>query len=244
MRRTLAFMLAMASLTAIAADPPPPPPPPPPPAADLPPPPPPPPVDVGEACVPACRAGYACQNGQCVATDAPTTEAEAPPAGATLVNDRGERAPPGQHWESRRKVGLLITGPILFGVGYGLSVLSALSGLSGPRVFSFIPLVGPAISQVLLITSNAYSGFNAGGLFLDLIFTVAVTALQGTGLLLGLLGIPKRQVLVDDPGRRRRDDDDDRREEQPRDNKPPPIQWSLAPFAPGADVGLSLLVRN
>ena len=243
-------MLVMWSLTAVAADPGPPPPPPPP-ASDLPPPPPPPPIDVppqGEACVPECRAGYACQNGQCVPTDAPT--AEPLPSGSTMVSDRGERAPPGKHWEYRRKVGLLITGPILFGVGYGLSVLSAISGLStvGNRVFCFIPIAGPTIMLITQLSSNYYA-FSSSSILLDLGFTVISTALQATGLLLGLLGIPKRQVLVDDPGGRRYDrddrrDDDDRREERPRDNRPPPIQWSLAPFAPGADIGVSLLIRN
>lgn len=254
MWRPLACAVLLASLLplgAFAAEPlpPPPPPPPPMPAPELPPPPPPPPPALegeGEACIPACRQGYQCSAGQCVpSSDAPVTD-PAPGAKGSLVNDAGDRAPPGQHYEYRRKIGLLITGPILFGVGYGFSafaaILSVQSGPSSVRLLNFIPVVGTVVSEVALLSSTGINfGFSTSTIFVDLLFTIATTALQATGLTLALLGIPKRQVLIDDEGRDRRRDRDP---EQPRDEKLPPIQWSLAPFAPGADVGVSLLIRN
>lgn len=159
-----------------------------------------------------------------------------------MVNDAGERAPPGQHFETKRRVGMLITGPILFGAGYLLGGAYGFLSFAGTgatvRLLNFIPLAGPAISQLVIMTGTGISST----LFTDVVFTFLVTALQVTGLTLAILGIPKRQVLVDDdrpePGRQR--DPQDRE----RDSKLPPIQWSIAPFAPGADVGISLLVRN
>lgn len=197
------------------------------------------------ACNPPCGAGEQClESGQCVAgaEDAPVagTRSTGP-----LVSEDGEKAPPGYHFEMQRKKGLLITGPVLFGVGYIFSVLYGVfgytfAGLGSSSTSSYIylnrstylvyaiPLAGPALSQFLFATSFGYSAVNRN---LELLFAGIVTVLQVTGLVLALLGIKSSQVLVED-----------RRAEG--SSKPPGMRLSLSPHAPGAPLGVSLLLEN
>lgn len=245
-------------LQVFAADPGPPPPTPPP-ASDFPPPPPPPvdapPPATTNDCVPACRSGYACQNGACVPagtapSDAPVADQdERPEPGENpLINSRGERAPRGQHWELKRKVGLLITGASLFVVGYGLAVFTGLVSYQRPgasiRLLHFIPLAGPALSEFALITNASGNPFGPNNtFFLDVLFMVADTALQVTGLILALVGIGRREVLVDDPPGYQRPAEPrqpaDPNAPPARDSNLPPIQWSFAPVGPAGSLGLS-----
>ena len=157
-----------------------------------------------------------------------------------MVNDQGERAPAGQHFETRRKMGLLITGPILFGVGWlggaAIGFLSYLTSGATARLLNFIPVGGAIGSELVLLGSPG--GSNSPTLFSDVLFTAVVTALQFVGITLAVLGIPRRQVLVDD------DEQQPSEPRRPREEKLAPIQWSLAPFAPGADFGISLMIRN
>jgi hypothetical protein len=156
-----------------------------------------------------------------------------------VVGEDGERAPPGYHFESQRRRALLITGPILLGVGYvvaaGTGFLSFLansvtSSNNGGYLLNFIPLAGPVLAR---LTYNSYYTSTA-----DWLYTGVVTALQVTGLVLLIFGLPHHQVLVQDENDYQRDRD------RPRDSTLPPIQWSLSPFAPGSPLGLTLTVSN
>ncbi len=243
------------------------PPPRPPPAAELPPPPPPPPPAVD--CFPACRAGFFCYSGQCRSACNPpcgsgeqclengqcSSGAALPPGDAPLappvlsqpegsrVSEDGEKAPPGFHFETQRRKGLLIAGPVLFGVGYILSAMYGLFGysfaglgLTFPSGFVYnnrstylvyaVPLVGPLLSQALFATALGYRGVNRDPEFL---FAGIVTVLQTTGLVLALLGIKTTQVAV---------------ENRYSSSGAAPIRWSLSPMAPGSPLGVTLFVEN
>jgi hypothetical protein len=89
-------------------------------------------------------------------------------------------------------------------------------------------LVGPALSQVLFATSFGYSPVNRN---FELLFAGVVTALQVTGLTLALLGIKSSQVLVED-------------RRATGSSKSPGMRLSIAPLAPGAPLGVSLLLEN
>ena len=267
----VALLVPVASLAA----PPPPPPPRPPPADLPPPPPPPPPAAAIEcfpacrtgffcyqgqcrsACNPPCLAGEQClDNGQCVLAGSvpppvppPIDAPLAPPVDTRpqgpVVNAEGEQAPPGFHFETQRRKALLVTGPVLFGVGYILSVFYGVLGYSfaglgtssttsfvvrnrGTYLVYAVPLVGPALSQFLFATSYGYS--NVSSRQLEFLFAGVVTVLQVTGLTLAILGIPSRQVLVED-----------RRAEALGFS---PLRLSLAPGSPSSPLGLTLLLEN
>jgi hypothetical protein len=135
-------------------------------------------------------------------------------------------------------MGMLITGPILLGVGWFggafLGVLNAIAGANAtPSLFNAIPIAGPLIGEAVY-SQGGFNLFNGSTLF-----AVLLTGLQVAGTVLTIFGIPQREVLVDDdvPDRDRRGPD------QP-DSKLPPIQWSLAPSAPGSLLGVSLTIRN
>lgn len=150
----------------------------------------------------------------------------------------GEVAPTGFHYEKQRRKGMLITGPILLGVGFVLSVYFgyfSFSNVTGLRqnsdyLWFLVPVAGPVIGEMLV--THGLKFVNAA----ELLFTVVVTALQVTGALLTVLGLPARQVLVPN--------DPDAPPPSERDSRLPPVQWSLAPGAPGAPLGLTLSIRN
>jgi hypothetical protein len=154
------------------------------------------------------------------------------------VNQAGEHAPQGQHFELHRRTGLLITGPILLGVGYlGGAFVGVVNTLLGsrttPSFFNAIPFVGPLLGEVAY-SQGGFNLFNASTLF-----AVVLTGLQVAGTILTIFGIPQREVLVDDDVL-----DPQRRGPENRDSRLPPIQWSLMPSAPGSLLGVSLMVRN
>jgi hypothetical protein len=194
------------------------------------PPPPPPPPPPQSFCSPLCAAGQSCVEGRCA--DVPAVGRELP-QGSSRVNEAGERAPVGQHYEHRRRTGFLIAGPILLGVGWlggaFLGILNWLGGsVSTPSILNAIPFAGPLLGEVV------YSRNTTGG---SLLFAVALTAMQVAGTVFTILGLPMREVLIDDEGSDYRDGAP---RDQQRNSKLPPIQWSVAPGAPGAPLGVSL----
>lgn len=240
-----------------------PPPRPPPALADLPPPPPPPPAAAVD-CFPACRTGFFCYQGQCrSACNPPCAAGEqclesgqcvrgstSPPADAPLAgrDERtgGDQPARGYHFEQERISGLLVAGPVLFGVGYIISVFYGVFGylianLSPPGASGFlyqnrgafliyaVPLAGPLLSQFVLSRSFGYrDGF---GRSFEFLFAGVVTGLQAVGLGLAIPGIfIKRQVEVRD-----------RFTAAPVE---PPFRLSFAPMAPGAPMGFSLLLEH
>lgn len=206
------------------------------------------------ACNPPCLAGEVCQDdGQCVVGEGPPPPPPAdevpppgpPPPGGLMVSDDGETAPPGFHFEMQRRKGMLIAGPVLLGVGYFISAFYGLFGYAfaglgstsrtswiavnrGTYLVNFIPVAGPLVAQLMFVGSAGYRGDGIGRTF-EFGYVVVVTALQATGLALTILGIPSRQVLVEDR----------RAEADAKD--PPGLRWTLAPTAPGAPMGFSLL---
>lgn len=136
---------------------------------------------------------------------------------------------------------MLISGIVLFAVSYGLSILYGVAGYSfvtaSPTSFIVrnrstylvyaVPLAGPGLSQLFFSTAAGYSSTNRG---VEFLWAAIVTALQVTGVTLGVLGFFSRPVLVED-----------RRAETSR---PPPLRLSLAPGAPGSLLGVSLLLEN
>ena len=162
-----------------------------------------------------------------------------------MVSDDGETAPPGFHFETQRRKGLLVAGPVLLGVGYIFSAFYGLFGYTfaglgstsrtswiavnkGTYLVNFIPVAGPLVAQLMFVGSAGYRGDGLGRTF-EYGFVVVVTALQATGLALSILRIPSRQVRVE--GRRA----------GAGSTEPPGLRWTLAPTAPGAPMGFSLL---
>lgn len=163
-----------------------------------------------------------------------------------MVNEEGEKAPVGFHFETQRRKGMLIAGPVLFGVGYILSVFYGVfgytfAGVTSSSTTSFIvrnrstylvyavPVAGPLLSQVLFATASGY--INNSSRTLELMFAGIVTILQATGVTLTVLGIPSRQVLVED-------------RRASKTSAPPPVHLSFAPFATGSSFGFSLLLEH
>jgi hypothetical protein len=224
-------------LTSGAAQPLPPPPPPPPPASTgaIPPPPPPPAPEPGAACTPPCRAGYACDQGSCVAAAAgcnpPCDPGQKCTASGECVGGAesadGDAAPRGQHYELRRKKGLMITGIALLGGGWLVTSLISfyvilLTTPSPYFYLTFIPVVGPL--------SSAYAHSTSGRTTDSITWLAALasTALQVTGLALGIVGlIVKQQVLVDD--------------EASIGGAGAPLRWAIAPIGPSGTPGATLL---
>ena len=242
-RSTVAILLV--SHLAFAADPLPPPPPPPPP----------PPIAPGPAeCYPACRAGYFCSAGQCVsACNPPCAAGEVcsstgqcvPGAEVTAPEPRrdGEGPPPpGYHYESRRRIGMLIGGLVPLAIGYGLSILYGAYMLTSNdtgwyhgsyNLFYFVPIVGPLLRQFAVIGStNISSTYITNGFLPDMLVTVIFTAAEVVGFIFTLLGATRTtQVLVRDDGTASVEVD-----QGPR--------WTLAPLiSPYGGGGVSLLLR-
>ena len=172
MLRPLFFVLWIASLPSLAEEP-------------LPPPTPPP-AAAEAGCFPACRSGYQCSAGVCTSVCNPPCApgrqchqsrcgepTSAPVPRGVTVNDEGERAPVGQQFETRRKMGLLITGPILFGVGWlgggAIGFLSYLGSGATARLLNFIPVGGAIGSELVLLGSPG--GSDSPTLFGDVVFT-------------------------------------------------------------------------
>ncbi len=165
------------------------------------------------------------------------------PAGSNVSAD-GKVAPEGFHYEKTRPKGLLIMGPILFGVGY---ILSSLWGLyawglggdlavgtfdqafarrtSGNYLMHFVPVLGPFMAQIGLATN---SGYRAQFRVHEFVACTIFTLLQAGGVtsfVLGLLGTTESLVRDEYVGTPQSSD----------------FRLTLAPFSPGAEVGASLL---
>ena len=204
-------VLLMSQLALAAGEPLPPPPPPPPP----------PPVAPAAAdCYPACRAGYFCSGGQCVSACNPPCAAgevcsstgqclasEAPIAEPRRDAPEDGPAPPGYHYESKRRIGMLIGGLVPLAIGYGFSVLYGVymmtdrtSGFyhgSGNLLY-FVPVLGPLLRMGYVLGTNT-SGYSLGGIYVDLLLTIAFSAAEIVGFVFTLLGIVKTtKVLVRD----------------------------------------------
>ncbi len=166
-----------------------------------------------------------------------------PPAAASgpTVSEDGERAPPGYHFEVQRRRSLLITGPILLAGGYFIGAGGALLDNAyrndSNHFLYLIPIAGPAIARLVFLSKPTTAYFAT----FELLYTVALTALQVTGLTLTLVGLKSHEVLVPDGGPNA---PQDRERDQNRDSRAPPVQWSLAPIAPGSLLGVSLLITN
>jgi hypothetical protein len=182
-----------------------------------------------------------CASGAGLAPPPPAPDG-APADSRLKVDADGERAPPGYHWEAQRRKGMLISGIALLGVGYFLSVMYGVMGYSFVTTTSStafivrnrstylvyaVPLAGPGLSQLLFATASGYSSTNRG---LEFLWATLVSALQLTGVTLGVLGFFTRNVAVRDSGA--------------STYAAPAVRWSVAPFAPGAPMGLSLLIEN
>lgn len=165
-----------------------------------------------------------------------------------MVSDDGEQAPPGFHWETQRRKGMLIAGPVLLGIGYAFSAFYGLFGfafagigLTGTSsstswivrnrntyLVNFVPIAGPAIAEVMFVVSPGFRG-DSSGRPIEYAWVIVLSALQVAGGLLIGLGIPTHQVLVED---------------KRADAKAPSlldglsVQW--APAAPGSTAGVSL----
>jgi hypothetical protein len=218
-------------------------------------------------CTPACRTGFFCHQGQCrsacnppcgageqcldtgqcsgsTATDGPLVapHTENRPWWPT-VSESGEKAPPGFHFETRRRKALIVSGSVLFGVGYLFSLFYGVLGYLAVEtknrdpmefiivnrtkfLFYTIPLAGPGLSQFLLATSPGYLPDRRAP---ELIFAGIVSGFQLIGLTLGILGFPSRQVLIEDPVLA---------------SRPPKLRWSIAPGAQSSLLGLTLLIEN
>jgi len=165
------------------------------------------------------------------------------PTGSDVSAD-GTIAPAGFHFEKTRRKGLLIMGPILFGVGYILSGLwglyaSVLGGslassafdqsfanrTSGNYLMHFIPVFGPFAAQIGLATNGGYrSQFRVHEFVACTIFTL-LQAGGITSFVLGLLGTTETLVRDEYVGTSRSSD----------------FKVTFAPFSPGAEVGASLM---
>jgi hypothetical protein len=165
------------------------------------------------------------------------------PQGSSL-NANGEKAPPGSHFEMQRRKGMLISGTVLFGVGYLLSAMYGVLGYTyaidnsstsfiarnrATYLVYAVPLAGPALSQLLFASAFGYR--NSPDRALEFFFATVVTALQFTGAALAVVGFIPREVLVED-----------RRASS--SSAPPPLRWSIAPMASGSSFGLTLRVDN
>jgi hypothetical protein len=133
-----------------------------------------------------------------------------------MVSADGEQAPPGFHWETKRRKGMLIAGPVLLGIGWIFSIFYgffgfAFAGLSfsssglnmgwayqnrGTFLVYLVPVVGPAASQFMQAVSPGYR--DSTSRTLELGWMVILEALQLSGALLTIFGIPTSQVLVED----------------------------------------------
>jgi hypothetical protein len=156
-----------------------------------------------------------------------------------LTGEDGERAPPGFHFEAHRRTGMLISGPIIFGVGYLSAVIWGLAGFAGSGSSSplyyranngayllyLIPLAGPLLGQLAVGT---YGYFDSTTWLL----AAASTAAQIVGLTLALLGLRSTQELV-------RDGQVERSSSLFGD-----VRVALAPGAPGAPLGMTLSLVN
>ena len=228
--------------------------------AALPAPPAPPPVAAD--CFPGCRAGYFCHQGQCLSACNPPcpsgnqcaeggqciagiSSADAPVSMGPTVNDEGERAPRGHHYELKRRRGFLISGPLVLGGGYLVSVLFAVFGYDnntylgngsvvhedGSYLLYAIPLLGPVVGRGAL--TSAYGSRLTGAV--DWGYSLGMSLAQVVGLTLTLLGSKPTQQLVRDNGEG---------DEAARSSNASAVRWSLSPGASRAPLGLTLTIEN
>lgn len=186
-----------------------------------PPPPPPPPVaPAGADCYPACRAGYFCSGGQCVSACNPPCgpgevcsstgqclASEAPLAEPRRGDVDDGPAPAGYHYESRRRIGMLIGGLVPLAIGYGFSIIYGVYMMTDRtsgfyhgtgNLLYFVPVLGPLLRMGYVLGSNT-SGYSLGGIYVDLLLTIAFSAAEIVGFVFTLLGITKTtKVLVRD----------------------------------------------
>jgi hypothetical protein len=99
----------------------------------------------------AAQPGYPAQSGYPPAPPPPAPEhaqaaqSEAPQLPAEMRYVEGRNIPPGYHLETRARRGLVITGPILFGIPYTFSLSSAASSAYSPDRWLYMPVLGPFI---------------------------------------------------------------------------------------------------
>lgn len=174
--------------------------------------------------------------GQCVAGDEPRVEERAAP------REGDGPPPPGYHYESKRRIGMLIGGVVPLGIGYGLSILYGLAMLtssSGSGFYTgsgnflyFVPVLGPLFRQAVAMSSSTSRYYSSGWVGVDLLLTIVFTAAQAVGLTFTLLGIFKKtQVLVKDG------------ESAWKETAPGGVSVAIAPvFSPYGGGGLSLVL--
>ncbi len=218
-----------------------------------PPPPPPPPPPATPECYPQCRNGFFCHMGQCVSScNPPCGPGEAcatngqcvasvpgEVSGRELRNDDNERAPPGYHYERHRRLGLMIGGLVPFGLGYFGSILYGIgSAVSSPitayngggNALYVVPVLGPILREGFALSDGTRTT-DYSLVYFDLLLTIVLTAAEGVGLLLTLLGLRTVQDLVSD-------------RDAAKESGGSGFRWVIAPGAPGAPLGLSLVIAN
>ncbi len=138
----------------------------------------------------------------------------------------------GFHLESQGRTGLYVTKLIFASIGFlEASAYASLvvdesrrfSGTDASTYVLYVPLVGPALSQIMFSSCARCGGSFFGNADpLRMLITLTSTAAQVTGLVLALIGGFKRTsiLVADEPG------------------------FALAPGAPGAPLGVTLVVRH
>ena len=223
-----------------------------------PPPPPPPPPSLASECYPTCRAGYVCNAGQCISVCNPpcaagetcTAAGQCIGGGAPtvvpieprgpVISSEGEHAPHGYHWEMKRTRSLITAGAVTAGVAYLISVISGVFAYDFANIFNsssrdeplyliyLVPLAGPVVGRAMLASTYGPQLSQA----IDWLWAAVLSVCQVGGLTMIVLGARETEQLVsDDPRASRR-------------SEPAPLQWSLAPFAPGSLVGLTFTLRT
>ena len=154
------------------------------------------------------------------------------PASASAPAAAVEPMKVGFHLESQGRTGPFVTGLIFASIGFlEASVYATLlvdesrrySGTDSSTYVMYVPLVGPAISQVMFWNCRTCGGSFFGNADpFRMLITLTSTAAQVTGLALALIGGFKRTsiLVADEPG------------------------FALAPGAPGAPLGVTLVLRN
>lgn len=149
----------------------------------------------------------------------------------TLADPAPTEAVTGTHWETKGRPGVFIGGLALTTLGYFAASAYALAILDESRSYPtdastyvlFVPVIGPAISQLMFSSCSKCGGSLFGnGDPIRVLLTLASSALQIPGLVMTLTGaLDRSPTLVNDK-----------------------VTVSLEPGAAGAVVGMTLVLRN